>query len=208
MLSISKCLPGGHGLATVLLKRAATVSLGWETRQQSRFNATDSQGRTLDVSLPVGTVVRGGDVLVAEDGSLVRVQAAPQTVLRITPCSAHGTPFDLVRAAHQLGRHHAAVELTPDFLQIAPDAELAGMLQAMHLTVSTVEAPFEPASGAAARPHGHGPGGDHGHDHGPTPAAAVAAPVPHVHGPHCNHDHAAPTNQPVAVQFHKQRPPG
>jgi urease accessory protein len=29
-------------------------------------------------------VVRGGDVLLAEDGSMVRVIAAPQTVLRIT----------------------------------------------------------------------------------------------------------------------------
>lgn len=31
-------------------------------------------------------------MLVAEDGSLVRVVAAPQAVLRITPCPQHGTP--------------------------------------------------------------------------------------------------------------------
>jgi hypothetical protein len=52
-----------------------------------------AQGRALGVFLPRGTVVRGGDVLVAEDGSLVRVLAAPQPVLVITHCTQHGTPL-------------------------------------------------------------------------------------------------------------------
>ena len=39
--------------------------------------------------IPPGiTLVRGGDVLVAEDGSMVKVIAAPQPVLRITACTA------------------------------------------------------------------------------------------------------------------------
>lgn len=225
MLSISKCLPGGHGLAPVLLKRAATLELDWDVRQKSRFDATDSQGRTLGVFLPRGTAVRGGDVLVAEDGSLVRVLAAPQPVLRITHCQAHGTPFDLVRAAYHLGNRHVPIELTPDFLQIEPDHVLAEMLQAMHLIVTPLNAPFEPESGAyasgghnhaptpatGAQPQVHGPDGHHRHAHHPAPAAT--APAPHVHGPNCNHGdhghgHAAPAVQPVAVQFHRQRPPG
>jgi urease accessory protein len=81
ILHISKHLPQGAGLAQVLLKRAATVELDWDVRQKSRFDAHDSQGRHLGVFLARGTVVRGGDVLVAEDGSLVRVVAAPQPVL-------------------------------------------------------------------------------------------------------------------------------
>src|SRR5947207_15129571 len=97
MLTVSKLLPQGHGLALVLLKRAATVELDWDVRQKSRFDATDSQGRHLGVFLPRGTVARGGDVLVAQDGSLIRVIAAPQPVLVITHCTEHGTPFDLTR---------------------------------------------------------------------------------------------------------------
>lgn len=50
--------------------------------RKSRFDATDSEGRPLGVFLPRGTVVRGGDVLVAEDGSFVRVIAAPQSVAK------------------------------------------------------------------------------------------------------------------------------
>ena len=104
MLIVNKLLPQGQGLAPVLLKRAAQVELDWDVRQKSRFDATDSQGRTLGVFLPRGTLVRGGDVLVAEDGSMVRVIAAPQPVLVITPCSEHGSPFDLVRAAYPPGQ--------------------------------------------------------------------------------------------------------
>ena len=66
MLQASKLLPGGHGLAPVLLKRAATIELDWDVRQKSRFDATDSQGRHLGVFLPRGTIVRDGDVLIGE----------------------------------------------------------------------------------------------------------------------------------------------
>lgn len=168
MLSLSKLLPQGQGLAPVLVKRAPTVELDWDVRQKSRFAATDSSGRALGVFLPRGTVVRGGDVLVAEDGSLVRVLAAAQPVLRITPCSEHGSPFDLVRAAYHLGNRHVPIELTPMHLQIEPDHVLAGMLRAMHLTVREERAPFEPEGGAYAtggHPHHHGHDHEHGHGH-------------------------------------------
>jgi len=89
MLTLNKLLSGGHGLAPVLLKRAATVELDWDVRQKSRFDATDSQGRALGVFLPRGTVVRGGDVLVAEDGSLVRVLASPTAHREAETAKAH-----------------------------------------------------------------------------------------------------------------------
>ena len=75
MIQVSKVIAQGRGLASALLKRAATVELDWDVRQKSRFAATDSTGRELGIFLPRGTVVRGGDVLVAEDGSLVRAAA-------------------------------------------------------------------------------------------------------------------------------------
>jgi len=195
VITVSKLLPQGQGLAPVLLKRAATVELDWDLRQKSRFAATDSQGRELGIFLPRGTVVRGGDVLVAEDGSMIRVIAAAQAVLRITACAEHGSPFDLTRAAYHLGNRHVPIELRPDHLKIEPDHVLADMLRAMHLTVVAQQDSFEPEGGAysAGGGHGHGHGHDHGHahahehghshdhshDHGDNP----------VHGPDCGHDH-------------------
>jgi urease accessory protein len=192
MLNVTKLVAGGRGLAPALVKRAATVELDWDLRQKSRFEATDSDGRTIGLFLPRGSVVRGGDVLVAEDGSLVQVRAAPQAVMVIRPCPHHGTPFDLVRAAYHLGNRHVPIELQPDHLKIEPDHVLAEMLDRMHLIVTNETLPFEPESGAyAAVPghhghshdaHAHGQAHDHDHDHDHDRPG-------HVHGPGCGHDH-------------------
>jgi urease accessory protein len=210
MIQASKLIPQGKGLAAAMLKRASTIELDWDVRQKSRFEATDSAGRSIGVFLPRGTVLRGGDVLVAEDGSLVKVWAAPQRVLRITHCKNHGTPFDLIRAAYHLGNRHVPIELTPDFLQIEPDHVLADMLRAMHLIVNEVNEPFEPENGAyatgghalhhghelhAQEAHGHGHGHTHApahdhhdHDHGHDHAHDQDDPR-HQHGPDCDHGH-------------------
>jgi urease accessory protein len=130
--------------------------------------------------------VRGGDVLVAEDGSLIRVVAAPQAVLHISHCPQHGTPFDLTRAAYHLGNRHVPIELKSDHLKIEPDHVLAEMLRAMHLIVRADTLAFEPEGGAYSaqghahghsHSHGHAHGADHGHGHG------------HDHGD--AHDHGA-----------------
>jgi len=156
MLTINKLLPQGRGLSAALLKRAAHLELDWDTRQKSRFDAADSQGRRLGVFLPRGSVVRGGDVLVAEDGSLIVVSAAPQPVLVVTPRPVHGNAFDLVRAAYHLGNRHVALELRPDRLQLEPDHVLADLLRQMQLDVREANEPFEPESGAYAKGgHGH-----------------------------------------------------
>jgi urease accessory protein len=194
MLTANKLMPQGGGLAAVLLKRAATVELDWDVRQKSRFDTTDSQGRQLGVFLPRGTAVRGGDVLVAEDGSLVKVIAAPQPVLVITHCSEHGTPFDLTRAAYHLGNRHVPIELKPDHLKIEPDHVLAAMLRSMHLIVREAEEAFEPEGGAYGA---HG--GGHGHSHGAAPVGPVLHPDAyagspaghaHDHGHDHSHDHS------------------
>ena len=173
MIHASKRIAGGAGLAPVLVKRAATLELDWDTRSKSRFAATDSTGREIGVVLPRGTLLRGGDVLVAEDGSLIRVLAAPQKVLQITACAEHGTPFDLMRAAYHLGNRHVPIELQPDHLKIEPDHVLADMLRSMHMTVVEADLPFEPEGGAygghvtndghSHHHHGHGHSHDHAH---------------------------------------------
>ena len=200
MIQVSKIISQGAGLAPVLVKRASTIELDWDIRQKSRFDATDSLGRQIGVFLPRGTLVRGGDVLVAEDGSMVKVIAAPQTVLRITACKNHGSPFDLTRAAYHLGNRHVPIELKPDHLKIEPDHVLADMLRAMHLIINEVEEAFEPEGGAYST-------AGHAHTHeAPQPHSA---PVQHVHGPDCDHggDHShenALTH--VVVQLHKHKP--
>ena len=202
MIHASKRIAGGAGLAAVLLKRAPTLELDWDTRSKSRFSATDSTGREIGVVLPRGTALRGGDVLVAEDGTLLRVIASAQPVLQVRHCAEHGSPFDLLRAAYHLGNRHVPLELRPALLQFEPDAVLADMLRRQHLIVTEAQAAFEPEAGAYGEGAGHGH--HHDHDHAHHEPAADPAPSPvrkpvtipvqahdagHVHGPGCGHDH-------------------
>ena len=204
MIHASKRIAGGAGLAAVLVKRASTIELDWDTRSKSRFSATDSTGREIGVVLPRGTTLRGGDVLVAEDGTLVRVIASAQPVMQVRHCTEHGSPFDLLRAAYHLGNRHVPLELQRELLQFEPDPVLADMLRRQHLVVTEAQAAFEPEGGAyeEGAGHGHHHGHDHAHDHHETAAEPALAPVRkplvipvkahdegHVHGPECAHDH-------------------
>ncbi len=187
-LQVGKRIAGGRGLSSVLLRRASEVELDWNARQQSRIEATDSLGRTLQVSLPAGSALRGGDVLVCADGSLVRVKAAPQPVLVVTHCPEHGAPADLLRAAYYLGSHHVAVDAQTDRLLVAPDRALAELLRGQHLIVTEASAAFDPqddAYGAGthashAHDHQHDHARDHHHHHGDG----------HGHAHEHQHDHA------------------
>lgn len=75
MLKVTKSMPQGRGLAGALLKRAASVQVE-RAALQPAFEATDSQGRLLAVALADAAALHTGDVLVAEDGSLVVLQVA------------------------------------------------------------------------------------------------------------------------------------
>ncbi|MBQ0929892.1 urease accessory protein UreE [Ideonella sp. 4Y16] len=169
----SRRLPHGTRLAAPLLARAGLVSLDWDMRQKSRFDALTAQGERVLVVLPRGQVLRGGDVLVAEDGTLLRIEAAPQPVMRVR-LRAGGQPFDLLRAAYHLGNRHVPLALAPDALLFEPDSVLAEMLGGLGLSVERCDAPFEPEGGAYGE-HGHGHEG-HSHSHGG-----------HAHGEH-HHD--------------------
>lgn len=185
MLTIDKLIPQGHGLAQVLIRRAARVRLDWDTRSKSRFDATDSTGRALGVFLSRGTVLRGGDVLVGEDGSFVVVEAAPQPVLVVRWCREHGAPADLLRAAYHLGNRHVTLEVRPEHLKLEPDPVLAEMLRRQHLIVTEAEEAFEPEAGAYAAEagaHHHHDGHDHDHAHDHHHAHDP-------HGPHGGHGH-------------------
>ncbi len=168
MLVAGKLIASGRGLAPALIRRAPHVDLDWDTRQKSRFDATDSAGTRFGVFLARGQIARGGDVLVRDDGTLVAVHALAQPVLVVT-ARAGGSPHDLLRAAYHLGNRHVPLEVRVDYLQLEPDHVLAEMLRRMGLNVAAIDAAFEPEAGAygpgSDRGQGHGRAHDHDHDH-------------------------------------------
>lgn len=183
MLIASKLIAGGRGLAQAVVRRAATVELDWDTRQKSRFDATDSTGRHIGVVLARGRTPRGGDVLVVDDGSLIAVKALAQPILVVTAGGPDGA-LELARAAYHLGNRHVPLEVRADRLVLEPDHVLAGLLVRMGLRVEATSGPFEPEAGAydasvAGQRHGLDGAHDHAHHDGHEQ---------HVHDH--DHDHA------------------
>jgi urease accessory protein len=182
MLIINKLLPQGAGLAPVLLKRAGVLALPFAARQHHEANLSDGEGKELGLRLPAGTTLRGGDVLVAEDGSLLRVEAAPEALLQVR-ASAKQSLADLLRLAHQLGEMHVHMEAANDHLRLPGDPELAQWLERQDFALAPTEAPFDPPTLLSQLPEVMAQQHEHGHDHDHSGHEG------HVHGPGCNHGH-------------------
>ena len=130
----------------------ADLVLPFERRQKSRLRATVTGGEEIGLFLERGAVLRGGEFLQAEDGRVVRVVAAEEDLLEIRCRDAE----ELARSAYHLGNRHTPVQVGADWLRIAADEVLAGMLRGLGATVTALRAPFEPETGAyGAGRHSH-----------------------------------------------------
>lgn len=136
------------------------LELAFDTRCKSRLRTTLASGEDCGLFLERGTVLRGGDKLLAGDGRVVEVVAAPEALME----ALSGDPLLLAKAAYHLGNRHVAVHLLPGKLRFVADHVLGEMVRGLGLKVVEVGAPFEPESGAyghaGSHPHGHSADGE------------------------------------------------
>ena len=99
-----------------------------------------------------GTVLRDGDKLLADDGRIVQVLAAPEDLLEARAAD----PLLLMRGAYHLGNRHVAVQVGTGWLRFAADHVLRDMVAGLGLEVTEIIAPFQPESGAYGQGHTHG----------------------------------------------------
>jgi urease accessory protein len=128
-----------------------SVQLTYEQRVRSRLAVQLASGRDATIVLPRGRVLRGGDRLRGDDGTVVEIQAAPELLLE---AHVHDATL-LARAAYHLGNRHVAVEVRERALRIARDPVLGRLLTQLGLDTEQIEAPFEPESGAYGHTHAH-----------------------------------------------------
>lgn len=129
----------------------ADLVLPFEARQKSRLLTRLASGEEVGLMLARGTVLRGGDCLLADDGRIVRVVAADEALLEARCADA----TQLARCAYHLGNRHTPVQVGDDWLRFAADEVLAGMARGIGAVVSAISAPFEPEAGAYAGGHHH-----------------------------------------------------
>lgn len=135
--------------------------LPFELRQKSRLRTRLASGEEMGLFLERGTVLRGGDYLKSNDGRVIRVVAAAETVLKVSCESA----LELTRAAYHLGNRHVPVEVGNGWLRIGADHVLAEMLKGLGAHIDEEQAPFEPEAGAYGGGHQHNDDGHSGKIH-------------------------------------------
>ena len=129
-------------------------------RHRRRIVLTGEKGPfLLDLDEPVA--LRNGDGIVLDDGSIVMIASQAEPLAEI---SAH-TPLALVQLAWHLGNRHTDVQIAGNTLRIRRDHVLEEMVTGLGATVTLIEAPFDPESGAPVNAHDRGDDHDHGHDH-------------------------------------------
>lgn len=165
---------------TASAKPDDTVELVYDERQKSRQKITTRSGAVLGLFLPRGTILKHGDVLLAEDGSCIRVEAAPE---QLSVIESHDD-FQLLRAAYHLGNRHVMLQIAPGKLAYQHDHVLDDMVRGLGLVVDCVTAPFHPEAGAYHSHAAHG-GQSNGHSHGHSHVYSH----PHTHDGH-SHGHA------------------
>jgi len=128
-------------LASRAARAAGRLCLAFDRRQRSRQRAMLDSGEEIGMVMPRGEILRGGDRVLASDGRVFEVVSAPERLLHIEASS-------LARIAYHLGNRHVPVQVGEGFLRIAEDRVLEDMLRRLGASVTHVEAPFEPESGA------------------------------------------------------------
>jgi urease accessory protein len=142
--------------------REATLTLAFDERKKSRQLVRLDGGEEAAMFLPRGTVLKDGDRLRCDDGLLVTVVAAPETLSSVQTVDW----MLLARGAYHLGNRHVPVEIAAGGLRYQHDHVLDGMVRALGMEVRAVKAVFQPEGGAYA--HAHGPAhaeDDHHHEH-------------------------------------------
>lgn len=168
---MADAMPTAHKIAHTH-EAPDTVTLTYEDRFLRRKVLAMDSGEQFLVDLGQTTSLGDGDAFELEDGRLVAVKTAPETLLQVTGP-------DLVRLAWHIGNRHTPCQIEEYRLLIARDHVLEAMLAKLDADMKIVHEPFTPEGGAYG--HGRTFGHDHGHGHSHDQGHSHAHPHSHDH---------------------------
>ena len=133
-----------------------SIVLKPDERRLQTGHFTGVNGTSIGAMLPEPVVLRNGDALELDDGSIVEVVIEPEPLVEI-----RGDDLThLARLAWHLGDRHVPVQVFERKLRLKRDPAIDTLLETLGAKVVAIDAPFEPEGGAYAVASGH----DHAHD--------------------------------------------
>jgi urease accessory protein len=130
------------------------VVLDADDRLRRRIVLTTEKGVSLLLDFAEAVMLRDGDGLVLDDGSVVVVAGQSEPLVEVSA----KMPADFVRLAWHIGNRHTDIQFTEQGFRIRRDHVLEDMLRGLGASVTSLDAPFDPEPAA---PHAHH---DHHHD--------------------------------------------
>jgi len=126
------------------------VTLGWEDRTHVHGRRRTDGGVEFGTSLPRGTVLRGGDLLVLDGERLiVAIVERPERVFVVEPA----TPHDWGLFAYHIGNRHQPLMITAGAL-VCPDVPgVEQLLQQHRMPYTRAMMAFTPAATVAGHQH-------------------------------------------------------
>src|SRR5918998_1089072 len=126
-----------------------TLTLDHGQRHRRRLAMTTDGGLSFLLDLPNAAALEDGDAVRLDDGRLVRIKAAPESLVEIRA----DDPLRLKKIIWHLGNRHVPAEITEDAVYIAEDHVLAEMVRGLGARATMVERPFRPERGAYGHEH-------------------------------------------------------
>ena len=123
-----------------------TLTLGWDDRLRVRGRGRSDGGVAFDLSLPRGTILRGGDCLVLDEAKMVVVVVErPEPVFLIEP----RTPRDWGLFAYHIGNRHLPLMIAEAGI-VCPDvAGVEQLFEQQRIPFARATLAFTPATSVA-----------------------------------------------------------
>src|SRR5436190_15563836 len=122
--------------------RRETLTLTWDERRQGHGRRTSDAGLEFGISLPGGTVLKGGDCMVLEpERTIVRIQEAPEPVYVVQPKTSQEWAY----YAYHVGNRHQEVMIGETELIFLQNAAVRSLLEQLHVRFESGERPFTAA---------------------------------------------------------------
>jgi urease accessory protein UreE len=130
--------------------RQDTLTLTWEERRQGHGKRRSDSGLEFAISLPGGTVLKGGDCLVlTPERTTVVVKETPEAVYIIRP----HTPQEWAYYAYQVGNRHQQLMIGATELIFLQNPAVRSLLDQLHVPFETGQRPFTAALANVGHSH-------------------------------------------------------
>jgi urease accessory protein len=122
------------------------VVIDADERNRRRVVLMGEKGTRFLLDLPHTTMLKHGDGVVLEDGSIVRIEGRPEPLVEIAATSE----TELARIAWHIGNRHTDLQVVGDRLRVRRDHVLEEMLRGLGAELTPLEAPFDPTAAIPA----------------------------------------------------------